>query len=71
MPIIAEVRDEAWEAGQARACGATGQTCSLEISRFSCFVLNQSILCSCAKLTAILYFFGGKIHSLRFLARIR
>lgn len=37
MPITAEVRDEALEAGQARAC-ATGQTRSLEISRFSCFV---------------------------------
>lgn len=32
MPITVDVRDEASEAGQARACGATGQTCSLEIS---------------------------------------
>lgn len=54
MPITAEVRDEALEAGQARAC-ATGQTCSLS--------MNQCFLSSCTILTGIFHSLGGK-HTL-------
>lgn len=71
MPITAEVRDEALEAGQARAC-ATGQTRSLEISRFSCFVWISAFSPAAQSWPGYFILWGaGCIHSLGFLPRIR